>query len=246
MLKAKLTKAEFDALSEELKKAYKTVGDAYLLDAEGVDDVGELRRAKDRAAQLAKELKEENDRLKQEAEAGEELTAKKKGDIETLEKSWKSKLDKANADNAIKVTELTKHVQSLAVDGLAQTMATELAGDSAVLLTPLIKQRLAADLTGDKPITRVLDADGKPSALSIKELKEEFAKDSRFASIIIEGRGSGGGAAGNGNRGNGGAGAATNKAFKDLNEAERTAFYKRDKAGFEKAVQDEAAALRGV
>lgn len=244
MLKAKLTKVEYEALNEALKSEYKGSGDVYLLDAEGLEDVTTLRRAKEQEARIAKELREENERLKAEKDTATDDAARKQGDVKALEDSYKTKLAKQKEQADASLALKDKQLNSLTVDAKATELATELAGDSAHLLVPFIKQRLQADLTGDKPITRVIDADGKPTAMSVNELKEEFAIDTRYAAVIIASRASGGGAAG-GSR-NGGTGATTKKPFKEMNDAERTDLWHKNPDLFKQEVQKEEAALRGV
>jgi hypothetical protein len=105
---------------------------------------------------------------------------------------------------------------------VAQSLASELAvSGSAPLLLPHIARRLKVEIVDGTPITRVLDASGKPSAASVDELKKEFIDNKAFAPVIVGSRASGGGAAGAG----GGGGAGT-KRFKDLTEAERVALYR--------------------
>ncbi|WEM33661.1 head scaffolding protein [Pseudomonas phage PSA-KC1] len=57
---------------------------------------------------------------------------------------------------------------------------------------PHIKSRLMADFEGDTPVTRVLDKDGKPSALTIDELANEFVANKDFSAIITASKASGG------------------------------------------------------
>lgn len=88
------------------------------------------------------------------------------------------------------------------VDNVATTIANELAlqGSASVLL-PHVRARLAVDYVDGQPITRVLGADGKPSALTLDELKQELSANEAFAPIIAGSKASGGGAGGsNGGR----------------------------------------------
>lgn len=249
-LKRKLTKAEYDALNAVLKAEYKADGDNFVLDA---DDATELQRARDREAAEVVRLKAEKvetDRKLAEAEAkladDATVTARKAGDIKTLEDSWKTKLDKANKDNTEKIDKLTNSLQATLVDGVAQAMAAELAGDGHELLTPIIRMRLTADLSGDKPLTRVLDRDGKPAAMSVEELKNEIKNDKKYATVVIGSRASGSSATGTGKNG-GSAAATTEKTFQSLTAQERTDWYNRDKTGFLKASEeDKATRLRRV
>lgn len=236
-LKQKIAKAAYDALNDELKKEYKLVGTDYVLDLEGYDDPVELKRAKDREAQNARESKEallktqkELDDLKATLGNDDEAKARKAGDIATLEKSWQGKIDTTTAEFTGKLAKKDAFIQSHLVDSVAQQLASEIAQSPSVML-PHIKARLTADLTGDTPVTRVLDASGKPSAMTVAELKKEFVANPDFAAIIIASNGSGGGAPGGKQNGGGAA-----KKLTEMTGAERVAYQQRDPAGFEREV----------
>lgn len=90
------------------------------------------------------------------------------------------------------------------VDSVASRIATELAGENAEIILPHIQRRLQADIVEGKPVTKVLDLEGSPSALSVEELQKEFLSNQKFSSIIVASKASGGGANG-GRKGGGGA-----------------------------------------
>lgn len=236
-LKRKITKAEHAALIPALQVEYKAEGEEFVLDAEGFEDPAELRRAKDREVEARKAAEKKAADAAEELRLSKESTARTSGDIVTLEKSWKDKLAANDASHKAEIAKLDKHLQSTLVDSVASQLAAEIAGENAAILLPHIQRRLTADLSSDTPLTRVLDADGKPSASSVEDLRKEFVANPRFKAVVIVSKASGGGAAGNGSKnGNGGAGAgAENKKFKDLNDAERVALYKADPAAFEVA-----------
>lgn len=241
MLKRKISKAEHTALVPALQVEYKVVGDGFELDAEGPDDVGELRRAHDReklavAAEKTKfaALETQFNDIKTKYDLVTATDQRRAGDVTALDKSWKEKFDAANLEAANKLAAKDKFINTTLVDSVATSMAAEISGDNAAILLPHIRQRLSADLTGETPLTRVVDAQGKPTALSVEDLKKEFVANKQFASVIIASKASGGGAAG-GSRNNGGAGNTGDKKFKDLNDAERTEWYKRDPEGFKVA-----------
>lgn len=217
-LKSKITKAEFDALHDILKSEYKEKDGAYLLDS---DDANDLRIAKDRETEIARQQRERADQLQRDKDAAEEATrqavldkAKKEKDIETLETSWNTKLETAvNAEKA-NTARREDQLRQLLVENKALEIANEIS-ISPKLILPHIRERLSAELDGEKPITRVLDAEGKPSAKTLVELKAEFIDNKEFSHIIKGSNGSGGGA--NGNNSGGGAG----KDFIKMSEAER-------------------------
>jgi hypothetical protein len=222
-LKSKLTKAEFDALAEPLKEHYKLVGADYLLDSDDATELREAkRREKERADALQAELdaaktaKLEADRIAAEAAAE---AARKTGDVAAIEASWQNKLEAQRAEDAAKLAIANKSLESLLVDNQAIALTNEIAKTPALakLLLPHVKARLRAETEGDTPITRVLDAAGKPSALTIADLSKEFVANPDFADIIKGSNATGGGAGSH--SGNGGG--AGSKKLSELSEAER-------------------------
>ena len=190
-LKKKLTKEEHAKLSDALKAEYIEDGDGFRLDVDGDEDTGALKRAKDREAQLRKDAEKEAKELRERLESVEGDDARKKGDIATLEKSWQSKLEKQREEYEAKVSKLTSHTTKTLVDNVASQLAHKISNAPAVIM-PHIKSRLIADFEGDTPVTRVLDKDGKPSALTIDELANEFVANKDFSAIITASKASGG------------------------------------------------------
>lgn len=190
-LKKKLTKAEFEKLSDTLKSEYVEDGDGFRLDIDGDEDTGALKRAKDRESQLRKEAETKLREAQEQLDALGNDDARKKGDIQTLEKSWQSKLDKQKEEYESRLGKLTTHTQKQLVDNVATQLAAKISNAPALLL-PHIKARLQADFEGDAPITRILDKDGKPSAMSLDELQAEFVANKDFSAIITASKASGG------------------------------------------------------
>jgi hypothetical protein len=203
-----------DGVPDEIAKEYKQEGNVYHLDIDNFDEhpaIGALKRAKDHeksarhaAEDATKELKgkyetlvlERDDMLK---------GAVAKDDVERLEKSWGEKLKAREDELNGTIGTVQGHLQNLLVENVAQQIAVDISTTPNLLL-PHIKARLSADITGDKPGTRVLDAKGEVSALTLDDLKKEFKENSDFASVIIGSKASGGGASG----GSGGGGSNDN------------------------------------
>lgn len=190
-LKKKLSKEEHAKLSDALKAEYVEDGDGFRLDVDGDEDTGALKRAKDRESQLRRDAEKEAKELREKLEGIEGDDARKKGDIATLEKSWQKKLDDQKAEYEGKVSKLTSHTTKSLVDNVALSIASKISNAPALIL-PHIRARLQADFEGDEPKTRVLDKDGKPSALSVDELSAEFVANKDFAAIITASKASGG------------------------------------------------------
>lgn len=200
-MKYKLNKKEFEALSEDMQKLYVAKGDDYVLQVEGLpeskkDDDSSGLVAKNK--ELLDELKQFKGKAREQEEAARkaaEEAAKKSGDIDALEKSWQEKLDKANADSQAANEKLQASLNGLLVDNVAQKLASEigLQGSESILI-PHIKQRLAAEERDGQHRTVVRDLEGKASALTLEELKNEFINNPAFAPVIVGSKANGGGA----------------------------------------------------
>jgi len=223
-MKRKINKETYDKLSDDLKKEYKAEGDEYVLTLDDYEDPAELKRALERERQEKKEAKEEAKRLKEEKEGAEEAKNKDKGNIDALERSYKEKLDKKDKEYGEKLAKKDKFISQTLVDSVAKQIAAELS-DAPALLIPHIKSRITADLEADEPTTKVLGADGKASALTVKELTEEFKTNKDFAPIIRGSKAAGAGGGGN-------PGGSAPKRFADMNDVERTALFKADPVKF--------------
>ena len=201
-LKKKLTKAEYEKLSEHIKAEYIEDGDGFRLDVDGDEDTGALKRAKDREAQLRRDAEAKLREAQEELDRINGDDARKKGDITTLEKSWQKKLEDQKSEYEGKVSKLTAHTTKTLVDNVATQIATKISNAPALLL-PHIKSRLQADFEGDSPVTRVLDKDGKPSAMTVEELAAEFVANKDFSAIITASKASGGAGKPSNNNGGG-------------------------------------------
>lgn len=201
-LKKKLTKEEHAKLSDHIKAEYIEDGDGFRLDIDGDEDTGALKRAKDREAQLRREAETKLREAQEQLDALGNDDARKKGDIQTLEKSWQKKLEDQKAEYEGKLGKLTSHTKTQLVDNVAQQIASKISNAPALLL-PHIKARLAADFEGDAPITRILDKDGKPSAMTVEELSAEFVANKDFSAIITASKASGGAGKPSNNNGGG-------------------------------------------
>lgn len=190
-LKKKLTKAEYEKLSEHIKAEYIEDGDGFRLDIDGDEDTGALKRAKDREAQLRRDAEAKLREAQEELDRINGDDARKKGDIATLEKSWQKKLEDQKTEYEGKLGKLTSHTKTQLVDNVAQQIAAKISNAPALLL-PHIKARLAADFEGDSPVTRILDKEGKVSAMTIEELSAEFVANKDFSAIITASKASGG------------------------------------------------------
>lgn len=224
MLKRKISKEDFDALPEALQAYYKAHGAGYVLDT---DDAAELETALRRTQEEARAAKERADALQREKDEAEEAkriaeeeAAKKKGDVSALEASWQAKLDAEKKKGEEVAEKLREQLRRLLVRDKARALAEEISNSPEVIL-PHIERRLSVEYEGDDARTRVLDSDGKPSAATIEDLKQEFVANDKFVHIII-GSKANGGQSGH-SRGGGQPGA---KKISDMTEIERTTLYR--------------------
>lgn len=192
-LKRKIEKSVWEDLNPEIKALYAEKNGAYVLDVESAeDDAAELKRAKDREAQGRKDEKKRADDLQAQLDELTGNDAKKRGDIETLEKSWKEKSEKEKAPLLAQIDKLKNVAVKSLADATADTLAKEISTVPS-LMRKAIRERLAVDFDSDEPALRVLDATGKPSALSLDDLKKELVANKDFSSIIIGSKASGSG-----------------------------------------------------
>jgi hypothetical protein len=209
MLKAKLDSLE--GLDESLQSFYAEKDGVFQLQVDGLEDTGALKRAKDHekaarqeaeaaAAQYQAQLTE----LNQKIEDSNKDKARKNGDVEALENSWKEKLNTRESELNSNIESLKGNLHELLVDNVAGKLAAELAVEgSSNLLVPHIQSRLSVEERNGKMVTVVKDKDGRPSAATIEELREEFKNNAAFAPVIVGSKASGGGAGANQNKGGG-------------------------------------------
>lgn len=178
MLRFKINKKAYDALSDELKGEY-IAGEN---DGEYVLDVSELPQAEDVGpVKRALEAERNAHKATKAKLSTAETTIAEAPDVEALK-----------ATHAKEVGKYKSFTEKTLIDNAALALATKISTAPA-LLVPHIKSRLIADMTGDEPVTKVLGADGKASDLTIDKLGEEFVANGDFKAIIKASNGSGGG-----------------------------------------------------
>lgn len=224
-----------DGLDESLHALYEQKDGVYFLKVDGAvseDDVSGLRKNRDELLaekQEAKRLKDlaEAQKLEADRKAQEEL-ARKNGDFEALENSWKEKLANSEAQYKGELEQYKQRNYELTVGRAAQELAGSLAKPNVQsLMAREIKSRLSLDENGN---VRVLDKQGKPSAMSIEELKKDLMNDPEYSDIIIVSHASGGNATG-------GFGGGAGKKPKEMTAEERAEWAKNDPESFNSAVK---------
>lgn len=235
-MKYKIDKAAFDALEPSLQAFYKAQGEDYVLAIEGLPEPQneDVTGLKAKVAELLNEKKDEKLRREQAEEAARiaaEEAARKSGDTEALDRSWSEKHTKAIGEKETALSALQQQVHALTVGATAARLAGELAvqGSSAVL-QKLIEPCLSMEIRDGKPIVVVLDADRRPTALTVDEFKDQLFNDAALAPLIAASRATGGGAPGG--KGPGGA-----KRLSDLSESERKTLATENPTMFAKLVE---------
>ena len=188
MLKFKLDAAAHAALSPELQAMYEPKGDGFTLKVDGLPQGEDVTGLKAKVEELLNEKKTEKT-AREQAEAAkrqaDEEAARKAGDVQALELSWKQKLETTEGTFKQQLDAANKQIYSLTVGQTATALASELAvqGSASVLL-PHLERRLSVEIVDGSPQLRVLDAQGKPSAATIDDLRQEFVSNPAFAPLI--------------------------------------------------------------
>lgn len=197
-----LTEAQIEAINGNAAKQY----EGY----ESPDSVAGLKKAKDDLLAEKKAVEEAKLALAKEAEDKALEAARAKGDIKTLEESWKQK----QAESDERYNSLLKQNETSAINGAAAKLAAELGGESADLLEPHLKARLRYE---DGKV-KVVDADGSLTVSTISDLATEFKSNPAFAKVIVGSKASGGGAA---TQSSSGGATGGNKKYADMSLQER-------------------------
>lgn len=198
MLKYQLD--SLDGLDDTQKAFYDEKDGKFVLKVEGIPQGEDVSGLKAKVDELLAEKKAEAEKRKAAEEAARKAAeehARKNGDVEAIEKSWQEKYSRREQELADQLASMEADLGTLTVGATAKSLAAELAlPGSADVLMPHIQQRLKTERRDGKPVTVVLDAEGKPSAMSIDELKQEIANNPAFAPVIVGSKATGGGAGG--------------------------------------------------
>lgn len=232
MLKFELDSLE--GLDEAHKSFYEEKDGKYTLKVDGLpqpnsEELEGLRRNRDELLAEKKAEQQKRKEAEEKARKDAEENAKKTGDIEALEKSWQEKLSKRETELLEKNQQYEARIHNLTVVAEASKLASKLAiqGSESVLL-PHIAPRLQAEFVNGEVKFRVLDKQGKPSAMTIDDLEKEIRSDVAFKPMIRASSASGSGASG----ANGGS--ATKKP-NEMTNAERIEWQRTDPQGFAQA-----------
>lgn len=219
-------------IDETLQGLYEQTDTGYQLKVTGIPEpekedlsglknkVDELLREKKAASQKAREAAEEADAARLEA-------AKKGNDTEALDKSWQEKFNAREVELKKELDELSGTLVKLTSGQTATKIAAEIAVQgSADVLLPHLERRLRTEFRDGSPVTVVLDRDGKPSAMSVDELKAEFQNSAAFAPLIVGTKANGAGRTGGNESSGAGVNEVSRSEFDRMNQAQRANFAK--------------------
>ena len=199
-LKLKITKAAYDKLPDELKNEYREDGNGYMLDVDGLDDTGELKRAKDREKQRADDAETERDELQAKLDKLESSRSRSDRDVERLQRKYDKDMADLKAEYDSKISKRDTYIRDSLLDRTAMELASKISTVPS-LMAKAIRERLTVELSDDEAPTVKVLKDGKPSDdMTIDKLGEEFVANKEFSSIIVGTRASGGGAPGRGSQ----------------------------------------------
>jgi len=189
-----------EGLEPAVAAMYQEKDGKFVLKVEGIPQPEDTTGLRNKVEELLREKKDEKARREQAEEAARiaaEEAARKNGDTEALDRSWNEKYSKALGEKDQALSALQAQVHALTVGATAARLAGELAvqGSSAVLQR-LIEPRLSMDMRDGKPVVVVLDNEGRPTALTPDELKNEIISDAALAPLVAGSKATGGGAAG--------------------------------------------------
>jgi hypothetical protein len=168
-----------------------------------LEDTGALKRAKDHEKQARKEAESRLAEMQAKLEEIETDKSRKNGDVEAIENSWKSKLSKREGELQEQINALSGQIEKGLIDSKANELGGMAVDGSQGVLASLVKQRLAVDSSSGEAKLVILDENGKPSATTVDEYKEEIRNNPAYAPLLSGSHASGSGA--NGGKGGGGA-----------------------------------------
>jgi outer membrane murein-binding lipoprotein Lpp len=204
------------------------------------DQFKQLQESVSKLEAKNRELLEEKAKARKEAEKAAMEAAKRSGDIESLEKSWAEKLTNREKELLSELESHQKMIHQVTVVASAKSIAAEIAlPGSADVIMPHVQNRLQVDIRDGMPMVRVLDREGRASAMTVDDLKKEFMNTPAFAPILVGSKASGSGSV----QGGSGKGASTKK-FDEYSAQELSVLLKQDPAEYQRIKEEYYAKAR--
>jgi chromosome segregation ATPase len=159
----------------------------------------ENTKIKSKNTELLDETKTAKQKAREREEAAQTASdeaARKSGDVEALENSWKTKYSDLETKLNSEIELMTSAASKEKKTAIATSIAAELS-DYADAIMPHINKRIASERQEDGSFkTVILDNEGRPSALTIDELKKDIESNPMLAPLIKGTQANGGGAPG--------------------------------------------------
>lgn len=185
-MKFKISKAEWEALSDEQKALYTAKGDDYQIQVDGMPDFDAMESNMQKLLDEAKQAKKAKADAEAQAKTEAEEFARKNGNVEALEKSWSERLAQSEAAHKAEVAAYHDQLSKQMVSNVSQALATKLFGSKAALLQHHIDKRISLEKGENGEFkTRILGEDGKPSAHTLADLEKEFTGKDEFKSLLV-------------------------------------------------------------
>jgi hypothetical protein len=200
-----------EGLPEVIAKEYeKTDSGKFRLKVEGLEDVTGLKKNRDKLLEESKAAKDRLKQLEDDLESIKREKAKGSGDMDSVVKSYEEKIAALKNESAALKNESAAQIATLqgqigqltageTATKLAASLARNVKGEDGKdystvdVLEPLIRQRLRTDTREGLPVVTVLDRSGKPTALTVDELKAEFINNPAYSPLIAGSKASGAG-----------------------------------------------------
>jgi hypothetical protein len=148
---------------------------------------GEVNKLANHNERLFNETKKAKETVKE-----KEAVLKNAGDYEQLFKSAEEK--RKELENKLEQVHNERTREKIKLEAMRLASSQGLAeGDNAEILSHFIEKRLTVTTDGN---LKVLDANGNLTVSSLDDLKQEFIRNPKFASLITSTKASGGGATG--------------------------------------------------
>lgn len=192
-MKRKITKVEFEALNEVLKAEYEEKNGAYFAKLEDDDEaITSLKQAKDNEKLSHAETKAKLKKFEDELANKEAERLRASGDVKALEDSWNAKYTTRESELLKRISDSDNMIKSTQKETILATLASKLvdAKDSRIFKMS-VKDRIDVEIVDGSIKHRILDKEGKPSALSIEDFEKELRADQEYSSIVIASQASG-------------------------------------------------------
>lgn len=234
-----ISKDALAALPEEIQKEYTLNGDTAILkiEGEGAPSIEALTKAQEKL-RIEREHRQKAEKARDEAENRAEKfredldKASGKDEIAKIKADHQAELEKIRADREAEKNQLREQKASALKRETAEKFAQEHFTIPGLMVDQFAKRLSVEDINGES-VVRVLDKDGRASALSLSELKQEFLDNKEFSPIIKTNAGSGGGA-----NPSGGGGAAQ-KSLADMTATEEAQFANANPEAYAKLIGTE-------